>query len=106
MLELLVDGPEQVALVGEVVVERATGDPGTGDDLLGADAGVATLSEQVAADAQERVAGGIAATLPFCEDFKEVQALEEQLRSDPSVVYFEVHVYAMIKSWTAPLDNI
>lgn len=41
----------------------------------------------------------------LCEDFKEVQALEEQLRSDPNISYYEVHVYAMIKSWTKPLDT-
>ena len=57
LLELLVDGAEEVALVGEVVVERAAGDAGPGHDLLGADARVAALGEQLAAGAQQRVAG-------------------------------------------------
>lgn len=41
----------------------------------------------------------------LCENFKEVQFLEDQLRNDPSVVYYEVHVYAMIKSYTTSLDT-
>jgi hypothetical protein len=60
-LELLVDGAEEVALVGEVVVEGAPGDTGTGDDLLGADAGKAALGEELTADPQKRVAGGVSA---------------------------------------------
>lgn len=41
----------------------------------------------------------------LCEDFKDVQTLEEQLRNDSTVKYYEVHVYAMIKSWTKPLED-
>jgi hypothetical protein len=45
-LELLVYSAQQVALAVEVVVERAAGDAGGADDLLGTDAGVAALGEQ------------------------------------------------------------
>src|SRR4051794_33162171 len=48
LLEVLQDGAEQVALVGELVVERPPCDTGASDDLLGADAGVAALAEQLA----------------------------------------------------------
>ena len=41
LLDLLVHGAEEVALVGEVVVERAAGDPRLAHDLLGPDVHVA-----------------------------------------------------------------
>ena len=53
LLQLLVDGTEEVVLVGEVVVQRAAGDTRPGHDLLGAHGRVAALGEQLAAGAQE-----------------------------------------------------
>jgi hypothetical protein len=43
-----VHGPQEIALVVEVVVERAAGDVGRAHDLLGRDAGVPALREQLA----------------------------------------------------------
>ena len=55
-------GDEQSALVGEVVVERATGaDGGECDDLLRAGVVVAALDEELAGGGDERVAGGFGA---------------------------------------------
>ena len=45
-LDLLEDRGEQLALVGELVVERAARDAGRAHDLLGADAGVPALGEE------------------------------------------------------------
>jgi hypothetical protein len=52
-LHLLVDRAEERALVGEVVVQRAARELRAVDDLLGADAGVAALGEQLTGDAHE-----------------------------------------------------
>ena len=55
-------GDEQGSLVGEVVVERATGaDGGQRDDLLRAGVVVAALDEELAGGGDERVAGGFGA---------------------------------------------
>ena len=58
-LDLLEDRREQLALVGELVVERAARDAGRAHDLLGADAGVAALGEQRPGGGHERGAGGL-----------------------------------------------
>ena len=65
LLQLLVDGPEEVALVGEVVIEGAARDTRPGHDLLGADRREAALREQLAAGAQEGDASRVAAR-PGC----------------------------------------
>ena len=51
--ELAVDGAEEVALVLEVVVERAAGHVRGAHDLLRPDVGVAARGEQLARDAQQ-----------------------------------------------------
>ncbi len=53
-LELLVGGFEQARLAAEVVVERAAGDPGGADDLLGADRVVAARGEEPAGGGDQR----------------------------------------------------
>ena len=58
-LHLLVHRPEQVALVGEVVVERPAGHLRAADDLLGAHGGVSALGEQLAGSLHQRGARGL-----------------------------------------------
>jgi len=55
-LDPLVDGLEKVALAAEMVVERAAGDAGRADDLLGADGGVAALGEERSRRFDQRIA--------------------------------------------------
>jgi hypothetical protein len=57
LLDPLVDRPEEVALVLEMVVEGATRDPCAGDDLLGPDPGVAARGEELEARPNESLAG-------------------------------------------------
>ena len=52
-LELFEDRGEEGALVGELVVERSSGDAGRTNDLLGADVRVAALGEERASGGQQ-----------------------------------------------------
>ena len=55
LLDLLEDRLEQRLLAAEVVVERALGDPGAGDDLVEAGAGVArSVNRSVATSTRAR----------------------------------------------------
>ena len=63
--ELRVDGAEEVALVGEVVVERAAGDVRAAHDLLGPDVRVPARGEQLARDAQQLGPRGDSLLLPW-----------------------------------------
>ena len=45
-LDGLEDGGEQLGLVRELVVQRTAADPGLAGDALGADGGIAVLSEE------------------------------------------------------------
>ncbi len=64
-LELLVDRAEQVALVLEVVIERAAGHLCAAHDLLGADRGVSTFGEQRPRGGQERGARRLRSPSPL-----------------------------------------
>ena len=60
-LDLLEDRREQLALVGELVVERAARDAGRAHDLLGADACEPALGEEGPGGGDQRGAGGLGA---------------------------------------------
>src|SRR5439155_9692533 len=60
-LELLVHRPEEVALVGEVVVQRAARDACAADDLLGSDIRVRPFREKLARGFDEPRARGCGA---------------------------------------------
>src|SRR5215218_1278242 len=63
--DLQVNGAEEVALVLEVVVERATRDVRAADDLLRPDVRVAARGEQLARDAQQLGPRGDSLLLPW-----------------------------------------
>jgi hypothetical protein len=56
LLDPLEHGPEEVTLVGEVVVESPAGQLRAGDDLLGAHPGIAALGEGLESGADQGVA--------------------------------------------------
>ena len=62
-LDLLEDRGEQLALVGELVVERAARDAGRAHDLLGADARVTRARRKSDGRRPERRAGGLGRAL-------------------------------------------
>jgi hypothetical protein len=41
----------------------------------------------------------------LCKDFKHLKDMELQLRNDPTIDYYEVHVTNLIKSYTNPISR-
>ena len=92
-LDLLEDRGEELALVGELVVEGAPGDPGRAHDLLGAHGGEAPLGEEGTGGRHERGAprqplSGQRMELHFCVWVKVSQPMipgqSMQVRFEPS----------------------
>ena len=63
-LHLLDDGPEELVLAAEVVIERAAGDARVAHDLLGGHRAVAALREQLATRGDQCRAGLYGALFP------------------------------------------